>query len=564
MWTVDQSMFSAMDARVGAAPGYFTLTDMQVVADQAVQNLSRHTRARMRHRVRTSAAAQSCGPFSNSDEPCIALTSVGDNNVCSEGAVAFGVCGPSDGVKCRVAFCPQVNWNWGSGAFYRTFGHEFGHTFGLAHVSLALNDVSSNCATSDGCEGELMCAGTSSNTESQIVRQGDAKGIRLALDVDSLRNNRVIGYGTRTPGIAGLTSSADPGSAAAMFAPRIDCATFVNGSATCVSVRDRQSINNTETTVLEALLSPQANGGWNVRVPVANLASSVQLVSDVAVSPLAERAMFTRVSETNAVVSVNAVDLTTSAAVVSTSLGYRAAFPPRISYDDDVSGFLVLGTEAGVGVAPKWRLHKVVMSGQTVTVTPIDLGTMDDSPAEGNTAAVIADYDFDCQTKLIGTSTCVVVAVLARRATGPNANPDDDPGRIWSRRFTVASPNNTASLVDASWKRSDIEMRAQAVIGVSLASDNRMFVSLGRQQSGSFTPTRDREYATADVSQTAVFVDDSNADVSTCSSGTSYGYTMAASTPHGGTSIDYCPLCSNGQIRSMRLGLGETGYDFCF
>jgi hypothetical protein len=99
---------------------------------------------------------------------------------------------------------------------------------------------------------------------------------------------------------------------------------------------------------------------------------------------------------------------------------------------------------------------------------------------------------------------------------------------------------------------------------VSLAPDNRMFVSLGRQQSGSFTTTRDRQYATPDVSQTAVFVDDSNTDVSTCASGTSHGYTLAGTTSHGGTSIDYCPLCGNGDIRSMRLGVGGINNDFCF
>jgi hypothetical protein len=154
--------------------------------------------------------------------------------------------------------------------------------------------------------------------------------------------------------------------------------------------------------------------------------------------------------------------------------------------------------------------------------------------------------------------------VLARFRT-PVANPADDPGRLWSRRFTVAG--NTVTIADAQWRRSDTDVRAQAVIGVSLAPDNRMFVSFGRQQDGGGLTTRDREYATPNVSTAATFTNDSDTDVNLCTSDTSHGFAMSGRTPHGGTSIDYCPMCGNGRVESLRFGALEgdpNAYSFCF
>jgi hypothetical protein len=161
------------------------------------------------------------------------------------------------------------------------------------------------------------------------------------------------------------------------------------------------------------------------------------------------------------------------------------------------------------------------------------------------------------------TQSCVIVSVLARAVGVFGADNDDDPGKIWSRRFTVSS-GNAVSITDSSWKRFSANAAATAVLGVAYRSDTQMFVSYGVHRNTIAANTTEIEFPGADVSQPWTSIITLETDSSLCVPATSNGFTMSAMTQHGGHSIDYCNLCSNGRIRSMQLGLGEDGNDFCF
>jgi hypothetical protein len=564
-WVVDHDSLPYINTLLGGSVSYISADDFSDVVEQVVQNHGRHARARMRNSVRRSPAIETCDPFSAlGPGACVSTATNADSNVCADNPIAAmwaGCSGPFDGQNCKVTICSdRPTYQWGEGKFYTALSHEFGHTFGLAHVTQTTNGVATPmCATSDGCEGELMCEDVS-QIESPIERQGDGKGIRQEMHGNTARRNRRVGYGSRSM-VQGY-SHVEYASHFAMFAPRIDCATTANQLATCVTVTDVQVANNAEQTVVRALRAPQDNGDWSTQNVVATSNSSVQLVSDVAVSADGTQAAWTRVSETNAVVTVNVVDLAAPNNFVSQSLGYRASFPPRVSFAGGIGGFLVVGAKANVGQASTWRLHRVTKSGAVVTATQLNFGTLDDNPAENGEAAVVADYDFDCKNQTAGTQSCVIVAVLARRA-GLLADNADDPGKLWSRRFTVSSLN-VVSITDSSWKRFSDNASATAVLGVAYRSDTQMFVSYGVHRNTIVPNTNEIEFPGADVSQPWTNIGAYQTDSSVCTSANSNGFTVSAMTQHGGYSIDYCNLCSNGRIRNVQLGLGEDGNDFCF
>jgi hypothetical protein len=470
MWHIDHDSLPALNGMVNYA-NYLTAQDFAIAVDQVLQNTARHSRARMRHRVLNNGLYETCEPGAVfSDGACIATVTDSESNLCNQDkegdgkidwanppantipknkSVAWAGCnGPLDGLNCFVSFCStNRQLNWRNGAFHRVLSHELGHTFGLRHVTFTDDTVmpttvTPNCATSDGCEGEIMCEDVG-QMEAYVVRQGDGSGIRTSLGSSIRRGNRKVAFGSRLPAASVSTTVADPLARAVAFPPRIDCSTFTNNYATCVGIFTKQLANNTETTDIVSFLGPQAAGGWNSQFVVATSTASVQLASDIAVDPLGTRVFFTRVSETNSVASINTVDVTTNSAISSTSLGYRAAFPVRVAWDDDIGGALVLGAAVvGLGKAPQWKLQKVAMVAGAMQVTTLDFGSLDNQTAEGSLRPILADYDFACQTKLIGTSTCTVVALL-----GSQASANDDPGMYYSRRFSVA-PNGVVTLIE--------------------------------------------------------------------------------------------------------------------
>ncbi|OGQ26530.1 MAG: hypothetical protein A2138_18025 [Deltaproteobacteria bacterium RBG_16_71_12] len=77
--------------------------------------------------------------------------------------------------------------------------------------------------------------------------------------------------------------------------------------------------------------------------------------------------------------------------------------------------------------------------------------------------------------------------------------------------------------------------------------------------------SRTIEYDDYSVGSGELYRFNHKSDIQTCSTGSSGGHTMAASTPHGGVAISWCPTCiTGGRLISIQQGNREDGDAFCF
>jgi hypothetical protein len=569
LWHVDHDSLPVLNDLVTKAD-FFSATDFVVAVDQVIQNTARHSRGRFRHRVFNNGKYDVCDPDDLfSSDACIATVTDSESNICYDdpsdpddlvGVAAWAGCsGPTDGLNCRIGICStnrSINWNRGD--FHKILAHEFLHNLGVGHVTRQEKDVYGqprsvpNCPTSDGCERELMCESINAS-ESSIVRQGDGSAVRSSINGSLLRPMRKMAFGSRIPTASTTTTTAVNANREAMFAPRIDCSRA--NPAKCLGITTTQLADNNESTAVFALTGSGAASGWSTSTVVATSTNSVQLASDVAISADGTKAFFTRVSETNATVTINAFSLTAVTPVVSAGLGYRAAFPVRVAWNADLSGALVLGAEALLDEGPKWRLHKAVLNANnTLTVTPLDFGTLDDA-AERIERGIVGDFDFACQARVAGP--CVLVATLASTADVSN-----NPGNYWSRRFTVATNNFVT--VQQAWSRSFEDRRSHGIIGVTVAPDGRTFVVAGRQQMDIASNTQMVEMPTPDISGVPTRIFSEKSDHNVCEAASSDGIAFGRSTPHGGYSVSWCATCGGGRLESLHFENEGSGDDFCY
>jgi hypothetical protein len=133
---------------------------------------------------------------------------------------------------------------------------------------------------------------------------------------------------------------------------------------------------------------------------------------------------------------------------------------------------------------------------------------------------------------------------------------------MWSRSFSISS----GSGITYDGPKVDGAYTANAVIGVAM-SDSRLFVNNGRRimDGTSTSNTRVSEYSGLSVSGTATSTSEHRSDADTCSTGSSWGYTIPAATMHGGYSIAWCQSCgATGALVSAHMGRRSDGDTFCF
>src|SRR5688572_5796293 len=100
-WRADSNLPAQLNARSGGSRN-LTYTDLLNAVDQALQGIARQSRARIRHRVKTTP--DTCS-VNGTSPPCIVgRTNAQDNQCASEQGLAHGGCG-ANGNGCHVVIC---------------------------------------------------------------------------------------------------------------------------------------------------------------------------------------------------------------------------------------------------------------------------------------------------------------------------------------------------------------------------------------------------------------------------------------------------------------------------
>ena len=448
--------------------------------------------------------------------------------------------------------------------------HELGHFFGLAHPDDNPNGpcASSGGGVSDGCDGELMCRAVQTNRSPHLTH-GDAYGLRKFWQAGTYHNRRVMignrALGSHSTTIRRLGSSDQP----ATFLPRIGCAGVGNGLAQCAVVAVQGQVDtggpaSGQQATIYSLSNFDSTNGFSVTA-LPPVTTHAQFPMDIALNGTGNEAYLTYVSQTNNIVYVWFVNML-SGFVSSFPMGYRAALPVRVSFDEDRDAAIIVG--AVQERPPIWRADEVSFNPATLvwTKTPINFGNMDDLPFTNNNfergnRLIASDYDFDCKYTVGDTDLCTLVAVLHDDTSTTN-----DVGNLFSRQFSVGGSPLTA-FMDSSWTLSGPET-AQAVIGVAVTS--RLVVSQGRRSgTTSAANSRQLEYNmfTGNVNPNdylSSFTYTSDGDP--CHSWSADGFLMGAATPNGGNSIAFCAACgSSGAIQSIHFGAEiNNANGFCY
>lgn len=548
-WRLDQGRLAeAINSWDTSTNEHITSGNAHIFVDRTIQNISRNSRARIRHRV--IPFASSCSALDWNGDACITAHTNGESNACLEfpGSAAWGGCsGPLTG--CTVHFCsenisdPAIPGVWGVGLPAMVLTHELGHALGLDHV---IEDDGFTCSQSDGCESELMCpTGNAAN----LLRDGDSKGVRERYNGNALKLfNRELWHGARASSDAPRGSSY--AGSGASYPPRLACSSFNNGNTNCVMLVHDQVGDTSQRTRLVALITPTVSS-WSATQTVITSSLGYTLPGDVAIDPYGAEALYTRVRPSSTLASVTAtrVDLTTGAVSVR-DLGYSSLWPVRATYNDDLGGFVVVGVSKSASIQV-WRAHLVRFENGALTAEAIAFNP------QGIPAA---DFDFDCRFNIFGPTDCVLASPLFAEEAGGGV------GRVFSRVFRLSGGvGSRIATFQGGWARSALA-DAQAVIGLTL-SPSAMHISAGVTRLGGTTNTASLQYPSLSVASTPTESSFERGDASStsCSDATSTGnFSMGASTPHGGHSLAWCPTCTSNKLRSLHLGKRTDNDTFCF
>jgi len=447
-----------------------------------------------------------------------------------------------------------------------------------------------NCAESDGCGGELMCS-VKAFIRGPTISGGDSRGLRITSHGSSDYFNRRV-FVERRP-LGGQPLGFDLLEAPRRFStfnPRIDC-TFAPTFAQCVAIFTQMEDGEHATRVVR--LADWNGTNFAINESRHRFTANHLFPPDIAADDGGDFAWIVYVSGSSNNTLIRRVNLRTGEAVVA-SLGYPSALPPRIVYSPVLDMALVLGAEL-TGSSVRWRLDSAAIGFPSNSLLPsftgpnrpsgpinsnpdevltflsslrilkLDLGTMGDSVGEGGTYFPSADFDFDCLDSASTARTrCTVVAVLHDDGGGfVGLEQQSRKWRhVWSRQFYFEG-GNTANLT-SGWLASENDLAAQSVQGVARTA-GKLLVSIGIQGDTQAANTRHLEFDGPDVSQKA-FSSRHVADAESCEAPVDTGgFTMAGSTPWGGTSIDYCWSCGNGgRIISLNLGRRSDNDLVCF
>lgn len=553
VWRVDDNLASQLNVR---SNGSISLDDTEMLnaVDQVFQNWPRQSRVRIRARVKSTV--ENCFGNDGDTRPCIEGALDSEDNECLDATNATAAHAGCDLDGCSVVFCldnlePGVgnfgNLDWGGQKSFATvLEHELGHVYGLTHVETCSG------SNSDGCEGELMCSAIGT-LQGPHLSFGDSRGVRQKMNGSQTFQNRQVHTQSHTQGSSAITTS--DLSRLASHMPRIDCAEQVNGTATCVAIVPFNSSGTHSTKVVK--LNSWGVAGWGSNVSAATVNSRHMFAPDIAITPDGTVAYVSAVSEVNNNAWVWRVDLGSGATTMA-SLGYEAALPTRIAWNEDIGRPVVVGAirdESG----PTWRMDRVNFSGGSLTNTKLTLPTGFETPNEGGSRQITGDFDFDCRVATGAADDCVLVAVLHDDTSSTR-----DVGKSFSHHFRVTTTTVTFQ-DDPNWVVS-AQQEAQAIIGVAL-SPTRLVVSEGRRAAdGSTSNTRRIEFAgLSEADSNFSFSTLFRSDAITCTGGTVDGVSFGAATPHGGNSISWCGTCGTaGRLEGLTFGLREGGDALCW
>jgi hypothetical protein len=321
------------------------------------------------------------------------------------------------------------------------------------------------------------------------------------------------------------------------------------------------------TTDVRRLGDQQANGSWGFNSNLLTFVQSAEYEPDITVNATGTDAFVVTVSgSNNNLVLARRVSMSTGA-TSSVALGYHAALPVRIRWNDTLQAAIAIGAQANIGDAPTWRMDKIVWNGTSLTstqVTNFPLTLL--GPGEGHSKMPASDFDFDCLYVFGGTTQCVIAAVLHDTSAT-----NHDVGNVFTHSFQI-SASGVFTWYDTDWQMI-AGQDAQAIVGVALSPASQsgtlgdLTISAGeRFGNGVANNTRVTAFHGLGVGQPTnpeFLLIGMKSDANTCDGPTQSGVTMGASTPHGGYSIAWCPSCGTaGEI--MSLHQGSAGDGFCF
>lgn len=553
IWRVTSDFDDRMVENVASIPqgASFSHADARAMVDIALQNLARQSRAFFTMRVLEGNHTCTFGSGG-----CVrALRN-------TEAPVECGLVGANGYVEPGgrdVTICQEHVNTW---RLPMVLEHEITHTYHLAHANddnplQSLCNDDPGCATSDGCDGELMCRSNCDDGWSYLTA-GDSAGLRTEYNgtTDYIDRPWSTG-GADLPGINNFAHDA-PGISAhyASFPPRIDCSDVASNPANACAV---VTLYQTSTSRLQisTLNGWTANSGWLIAADPYDAAITSRFPPDIALVASGATAYVVRTHSTSISnnIQVRRTVLTTGATSTIT-LGYATRLPPRIV---NLPGDAVLVLGARWNQPHSWQGHRVSYDKMTgiLSAVALDLGTLDDDSQgmqDHENNMVVSDFDVDCYQ-----GNCVLAAVLH-----DTNHAGDDAGYnvVQRRRFSIAG--TTVTVPDADWSRDTIGSRANAVIGVARAA-SKLYVSAGRAATSGTTTSNTLAFEyTSDTAAAWSALQYQRSDGAGCVNHVTPLGTIPAASQHGGFSISVCPSCNGGAgtLESVHLLPGPS--NVCF
>ncbi|MCC7072446.1 MAG: hypothetical protein IT383_14045 [Deltaproteobacteria bacterium] len=576
-WIVDNDVNNRLNAALAMYNVVLDDADGDALAEYALQNLIRQTRGRLRARVVPSQG--DCYVTDGDTTPCIVAMSNTESPDCT-GTLGHGGC---DLNGCFVILCQDQIAGVGDdggpdltdGDLMKLLQHELTHAYGLYHTNIVegcapeyftcsgcADEPPLACGTSDGCDGELMCAENRCSA-SAFYQPGDGSGIRN-LYGGSYQNRRVYwgrdAVGAMDPPV--LVPSSPMRTAA--FPPRLDCAESNSPTNQCAAVFATRTASVSSISVIR-LAGASGTSGWTTQVQTHSLALQASMPPDIAIDPTGTVGYVVRVDDVGTMRSTR-VPLS-GGGTTSVTLAGKPVLPPRIAYAD---GYVyILSVEATPATAqsftyPKWYLQRITTAG--TNPTPIEFDAAPQSSVDLDDEfwfsyhEPVADFDFDCVAGAV-PSKCTIVAHFLH----DDANYAINRARSITFEVFVSQYGASAHLLDADW---DVDIYdTNATSSVSLTS-GVLYTHLGRPlESGTTTQnTRVQRISGDRLSDTILHTNAFSSDAETCEAASAHGFSFAGVTTHGGYSAAFCPRCvgSAGRLESAHLGRRADLDDFCY